>query len=62
VSPLTLGHRLTLNPVAIFLGLIFWGWMWGVVGALISVPLLVVFKIFCDHSERLAPVGEFLGS
>jgi len=62
VTPLLLGRRLTLNPVVIFLGLTFWGWMWGVVGALIAVPLLVIFKILCDHSERLAPIGEFLGS
>ena len=43
-------------------GLTFWGWIWGVTGALIAVPLMVILKILCDHSERLAPVGEFLGS
>jgi predicted PurR-regulated permease PerM len=62
VTPLVLGRRLMLNPVVIFVGLTFWGWLWGVVGALIAVPLLVVLKIFCDRSERLAPLGEFLGS
>jgi predicted PurR-regulated permease PerM len=61
VSPLVLSHRLTLNPVAIFIGLTFWLWVWGVPGAFIAVPLLAVFKIFCDHIEVLAPVGEFLG-
>jgi len=61
VSPLVLGRRLTLNPVAILIGLVFWWWLWGVGGAFIAVPLLATFKIFCDHIESLAPIGEFLG-
>jgi predicted PurR-regulated permease PerM len=61
ISPLILGHRLTLNPVAILLGLIFWWWLWGVPGAFIAVPLMATFKILCDHIEVLAPIGEFLG-
>ena len=61
VSPLLLGRRLTLNPVAIFVGLAFWWWVWGVLGAFIAVPLLATFKIVCDHIETLAPIGEFLG-
>lgn len=61
VTPLVLGRRLTLNPVVIFLSLTFWGWLWGIAGALLAVPIMVVFKIFCDHSEPLASVGEFLG-
>ncbi len=60
VSPLVLGRRLTLNPVAIFIGLVFWLWIWGIPGAFIAVPLLATFKIFCDHIESLAPLGEFL--
>jgi predicted PurR-regulated permease PerM len=61
ISPLILGRRLTLNPVAIFVGLVFWWWIWGIPGAFIAVPLLATFKIFCDHIEALAPIGEFLG-
>jgi predicted PurR-regulated permease PerM len=61
VSPLLHGRRLALNPVAIFLGLLLCWWMWGVLGAFIAVPLLATVKIFCDHLEHLAPVGEFLG-
>jgi predicted PurR-regulated permease PerM len=61
VSPLLLGHRLTLNPVAIFVGLAFFFWIWGVPGAFLAVPLLASFKIFCDHIESLAAIGEFLG-
>lgn len=60
-TPLLLGRRLTLNPVAILLGLILMWEVWGVAGAFIAVPLLAAFKILCDHIETLAPVGEFLG-
>jgi predicted PurR-regulated permease PerM len=62
ITPLVLGHRLTLNPVAIFIGLVFWWWIWGVPGAFVAVPLIATFKIFCDHIEALAPIGEFLGT
>jgi predicted PurR-regulated permease PerM len=61
VTPLLLGHRLTLNPVAIFVGLSFFFWIWGVPGAFLAVPLLATFKIFCDHIVSLAAIGEFLG-
>jgi predicted PurR-regulated permease PerM len=61
ITPILLGRRLTLNPVVIFLSLLAWGWLWGIPGALLAVPLLAAFKIFCDHIEPLAPIGEFLG-
>jgi predicted PurR-regulated permease PerM len=61
VTPLLLGHRLTLNPVAIFTGLAFFYWIWGVPGAFLAVPLLATFKIFCDNIVSLAAIGEFLG-
>jgi predicted PurR-regulated permease PerM len=60
VTPMVLGLRFTLNPVAIFVWLIFWGWMWGLVGAILAFPMLTIFKIFCDHVQPLAPIGEFL--
>ena len=60
VTPTVLGRRLTLSPVIIFVSLMFWTWMWGVPGALLAVPLLMTFKIFCDHFKPLAPIGEFL--
>ena len=59
--PMVLGRRLTLNPVAIFIGLVFFWWIWGVAGAFLAVPILATFKIFCDHIETLQPIGEFLG-
>jgi predicted PurR-regulated permease PerM len=61
VTPLVLGRRLTLNPVVIFVGLLFWFFLWGIPGALLAVPILAVFKIVCDHVDTLAPIGEFFG-
>ena len=62
VSPFIMGRSLRLNPVAILIGVVFWFWIWGIPGALIAVPSLVTFKIFCDHLESLQPIGEFLGA
>jgi predicted PurR-regulated permease PerM len=61
LTPMLLGKRLTLNPVVIFLALLIWGWLWGIPGVLMAVPLLAAFKILCDHVPSLAAVGEFLG-
>jgi predicted PurR-regulated permease PerM len=61
VTPALLARRLTLNPVAVFLALIVWTWMWGIAGALLAVPLLATFKICCDHVEPLQPIGTMLG-
>jgi predicted PurR-regulated permease PerM len=61
VTPALLARRLTLDPVAVFLALIAWTWLWGIAGALMAVPLLAVFKICCDHIEPLQPVGTLLG-
>ena len=61
VTPMVLGLRFTLNPVVIFVWLIFWGWMWGILGAMLAFPMLAIFKILCDHIQPLALIGEFLG-
>jgi len=61
ISPLLFSRRLTLNPVALFVGLAFWWWIWGIPGAFVAVPLMATLKIFCDHIDSLAPIGEFLG-
>src|SRR4029453_11348630 len=61
IPPLLFSRRLTLNPVALFVGLAFWWWIWGIPGAFVAVPLMATFKIFCDHIDALAPIGEFLG-
>lgn len=61
LTPAIVARNLVLNPVAVFITLLFCGWIWGVIGVVVSVPLLAVVKIFCDRVEPLAPVGEFLG-
>ncbi|HWZ59502.1 MAG TPA: AI-2E family transporter [Gemmatimonadaceae bacterium] len=61
VSPLVMSRRLTLNPVAIFLSLALWWWLWGVAGAFLAVPMLAALKICCDHVDSLAAVGALLG-
>ena len=60
VTPMLLGRRFTLNPVVIFVSLIFWTWLWGVPGALLSVPILVSIKVVCDRVPALSPVSELL--
>jgi predicted PurR-regulated permease PerM len=60
ISPYFLGKRLVLNPLMVFLALMFWGWIWGIVGVLLAVPITMAFKIFCDHFKALAPIGELL--
>ena len=61
ITPTILGQRLALNPIMIFLGLIFWGWLWGIAGALLAVPIMVTVKIVCDHVEALQPIGTAMG-
>lgn len=60
VTPIVLGRRFTLNPVAIFISLMFWFWLWGVPGALLSVPILVSLKAVCDRLPRANFVSEFI--
>jgi predicted PurR-regulated permease PerM len=62
ITPFLLGRRFTLNPVVIFVSLIFWTWLWGVPGALLSVPILVSLKVVCDRVPTLSPLGELLAS
>jgi predicted PurR-regulated permease PerM len=62
ITPVLLGRRFTLNPVVIFVCLIFWTWLWGVPGALLSVPILVSIKVVCDRVPALSHVSEVLTS
>jgi predicted PurR-regulated permease PerM len=57
---LIVGRRMTLNPVVVFAGVTFWLWAWGIVGALLAVPMLAALKIFSQHIEALKPLAEFL--
>ena len=60
LTPLIVGRRLELNTVVVLLAIAFWGWLWGIVGVFVAVPMLVVMKVFTDHVEGLAALGEFL--
>ena len=62
VTPHILGHRLLLNPVIVLLNLFFWTWAWGPVGALLSAPLLVVFKATTSHVPSLEPIGTYISA
>lgn len=62
VTPVVLGRRLELNTVSVFVTVIFWGWLWGIAGALIAVPFLVCLKVVCDNVEALHVLGNFLGA
>jgi len=60
ITPWILGRRMRLNTVAVFVGLVFWWYLWGITGAILAVPIMATIKITCDHIALLAPIGEFL--
>jgi predicted PurR-regulated permease PerM len=57
VTPLVLGQRLALNPLMVFLSVLFWFWLWGVAGALMAVPMLITLKLIGDRVEALRPIA-----
>jgi predicted PurR-regulated permease PerM len=61
LTPWLTSRTARTNEVAIFTGLIFWSFVWGIWGTLLAVPMLVAVKAYCDHIEDLKPVGELLG-
>lgn len=61
LTPWLTSRTARTNEVAIFVGLIFWSFVWGIWGTLLAVPMLVAVKAYCDHIEDLKPVGELLG-
>ena len=61
LTPVLMGRAAKMNPVAVFVGLLFWTWMWGIPGLLLAVPLMMVIKAVCDHIEGLQPLGSFMG-
>lgn len=62
LTPWLTSRASKMNPVAIFVGVLAWGWLWGAWGLLLGVPILMVIKAICDRVEDLKPVGEFLGA
>lgn len=62
VTPMMMGRRLPLNPVAIFLGFLFWGWVWGIPGAVLAVPLTVMIQVIAARVPSLQTLGKVLDS
>ena len=61
LTPWLTSRAARTNEVAVFVGLIFFGFVWGIWGTLLAVPMLVVLKACCDRIEDLKPLGELLG-
>lgn len=61
LTPVLMSRAAQMNPVAIFIGLLFWSWVWGVWGTILAVPMLTTLKAICDRIEDLQPIGELLG-
>ena len=61
LTPMLMSRAAQMNPVAIFVGLLFWSWIWGVWGTILAVPMMTTLKAACDHIEALQPIGELLG-
>lgn len=60
VTPMVLGHRFAVRPLVVFVWLALWAWLWSVAGAILAVPMLMLFKFICDESPKLAPVAFFM--
>jgi predicted PurR-regulated permease PerM len=61
LTPALLSRASQMNPVAVFVGLLFWTWLWGAWGTILAVPMLMMFKSICDHVEDFQSIGELLG-
>jgi predicted PurR-regulated permease PerM len=61
LTPTLMGRASSMNQVAVFVGLLFWSWIWGIWGMLLAVPMMMVLKVVCDHVESLQPLGHLLG-
>ena len=61
LTPWLTSRTSRMNPVAVFVGVIFWGWLWGVWGLLLGIPIMMIVKSVCDRVEDLQPIGELLG-
>lgn len=61
LTPWLTGRASRMNPVVIFVGVLFWGWLWGVWGLLLGIPIIMIIKAICDRVEDLKPIGELLG-
>ena len=61
LTPWLTSRASRMNPVAVFVGVLFWAWLWGVWGLLLGVPIIMIVKAICDRVDDLKPIGELLG-
>jgi len=61
LAPIALGRAASVNSVAIFVSVMFWGWMWGPLGMIMAVPMLMIVKTIADHVESMKGISELLG-
>lgn len=61
IAPIALGRAASANSVAVFVSVMFWGWMWGPLGLILAVPVLMIIKTVADHVESLSSLSELLG-
>jgi predicted PurR-regulated permease PerM len=61
ITPVIIGRRLALDPTVVFVWLLLWGWLWGIVGVLLAGPLLACFRIVCQHVDALKSAGVLIG-
>lgn len=62
LTPWLTSRASQMSAVAVFVGVLFWGWLWGAWGLLLGIPILMAIKTVCDHVEDFKPVGELLGN
>jgi len=62
ITPAILGRSMRINPVLVFLSIVVWGWMWGIMGVFLSVPILIATRFACEAYDGLAPLGLILGA
>lgn len=61
LTPMLMGHVSEMNRIALFAGILFWSWLWGIPGMLLAIPLMMAIKAVCDGIEDLQPIGRMLG-
>ena len=60
IKPTVMGKAASINGLAMFIGLLFWSWIWGLIGMIVAVPIMMVIKSVCDRVENFRPIGELL--
>jgi len=62
LMPAIVARRVHLNPLAVTISLLFWGWLWGAIGLILAIPITATVKVICDHVEGWEAVGSWLGA